>query len=267
MNQRKQPRLPVESLTLPFMATRESDQQTFQYLLTDTSPEGAGIVIPGWALAREHLNEGERVNLHLPFTLREKTMDQGEVRWARWREDLDAQACGVHLDRQSLAHYSVRISLEHGEVGLDLLGFDGAGSFVQRVLKDSCLLKRGVLIYLKHLTPYFSRVARRSRQDFGMLRDVLLVDAMERVAANHAGLSQLLAGLRGADDPDAWLADLDLEELRSRMESEFYLGLYEAALDSDLAAQYLRAIKTLEGRLYYNYNVVVMTYMRGFARG
>ena len=262
MEPRKHERLPVESLVLPFLATRASDKQAFQYLLLDTSPEGAGIAIPSWALAREHLNPGERVNLHLPFRLHEKTMDQGEVRWARWRDDIQSLTCGVLLDGEAPAYYPVELSLEQAKVGIDLGQFASAGHLARRIFKDLCLLKRGLLIYLNHLAPYFSRVARVSRKDFKLLRDLLFDEVMVKTQLQYEGLQEIHQGFTQEGAEQERLASLDLEALRELVVSEMYLDLYENALDSQLASQHLQAIKTLEARLFYNYNTIVMLYLQ-----
>jgi len=263
MEARRQTRLGVDSLSLPFLATREADKQVFQYLLQDTSPTGAGISIPSWALARERLNQGERISLHLPFRLHHKAMDQGEVRWAKWREDLDAQLCGVLLDREVPAYYPVELSLEHGAVTVDLQGFKSAGSLLFKVIKDSSLLKRGVIIYLNHLAPYFSRVSGVARKEFAALRDLLFNDVIAKTETQRAGLEGLLLELGGEGLLET--TALDLEGLRQLVQSEIYLDLYLNALDSEMAAQHLNAIKTLEGRLYYNYNTVVMLYLKSLS--
>jgi hypothetical protein len=264
MQQRRQQRLAVESLVLPFLATREMDKQVFQYLILNLSPEGAGIAIPSWAMARERLNQGERIGLHLPFRLHHKILDQGEVRWTTWREDLDAQTCGVFLDREVPAYYPVTLSLERGEVSVDLRRFRGPEELILDIVKDLYLLKRGVVIYLHHLAPYFSRVARVSRQDFAALRDILFEQAREKESNNRAALFGLWESLKG-EGAAAGLAGLDLEALRGMVESAIYMELFQQALASPMAGQYLNAIKTLEGRLYYNYNTIVMLYLKSLS--
>lgn len=265
MDGRRAKRLAVDSLVLPFLATREADKQVFQYLVLDLSAEGAGIAIPSWALARERLNQGERVNLHIPFRLHQKNLDRGEVRWVAWRDDINAQACGVLLDREVPAYYPVELSLERGEVAVDLRRFSGPGELLLKVLGDLCLLKAGVVIYLKHLAPYFSRVAGVSRKDFGPLREVIFDEARDKEAQNQRDLEDLLAQLGGGDGADAAMAALDLENLSSMVQSAIYLELFQNALDSPMAGQYLHAIKTLEDRLYYNYNTIVMLYLRSLS--
>ena len=267
MKERRQQRLQIDSLNLPFLATRGADKQVFQYLLQDTSPEGAGISIPSWVMARERLSQGERISLHLPFRLQDKTMDQGEVRWVNWRDDMDAQLCGVLLDREVPAYYPVELDLEHGEVDVDLRDFGEPGNLLLKVIKDSKLLKRGVVIYLQHLSPYFSRLAQMDQKEFSELRSLLFDEVIAKTTDQHLALGKLLDYLTPKGHEPVDTDQLDLEALREMVQSEIYLDLYLNAFESDMAPQYLQAIKTLEDRLYFNYNTMVMLYLKSFTAG
>ena len=262
-NLRREKRLPVDSLILPFLGTRVSDQQTFQYIILDTSRSGAGIAIPKWVIAREKVNSGEQINLHLPFRFAKETFNRGTVAWERWQDDIQAQKLGVHLDQKVPGYYPVLIDLDSGNLQVDLSEFESESDLLVRVIKDAFLLKKGVRIYFHHLVPYFSRVAGVSAQEYAELKDALLVDIGNRIEANLSGLEELhqkatttdLSGGKAA-------AFLDLEELRVMVDSEFYSDLFSAAFPGDLVGQYIRAIKILEQRLFYNYNTAVMLYIR-----
>ncbi len=58
------------------------------------------------------------------------------------------------------------------------------------------------------------------------------------------------------------MAGLDLEELRELSTSELSSAIFQTAFAGDLAARQLAAIKTLEKRLYGNYNSIIMIYLR-----
>ena len=74
MESRRETRLPIESIVLPFLGSRELDFQPFEYLLQDVSPGGVKISIPSWVQGRESINRGERVNLHVPFEVKGKVL-------------------------------------------------------------------------------------------------------------------------------------------------------------------------------------------------
>jgi hypothetical protein len=259
--QRLEKRLAVTSFTLPFLGTREADHQTFQYMLIDTSRRGAGIALPRWALARERLNVNDAVNLHMPFHLHGETFDSGTVTWAKWRNDLDAQTCGVHLERPVPAYYPVRLSLEGGGVEVDLTEFTGQTGLLARVIKDAFFLKKGVHIYLRHLVPYFSRIGGFTQEEYEALKSMFLDDVVEKVDQHQKELDELHQIAAQLDDAET-AAIVDLEGMRSMVESELYLELFRIAFESEMVGQYLDAIKTLERRLYYNYNTCVMLYLR-----
>ena len=262
-DKRREERLAVQSFTLPFLGSREEDHQSFQYLLLDTSEHGASIAIPKWALARERLNQNDTVNLHVPFRVHDETYDQGQVKWTKWQDDYDAQVCGIKLEKAAPPIYPIFITLDHADVEISLGDFARTSGLLLSVLKDAYLLKKGVGVYLEHLIPYSSRVAEYSRQDFAQLREMLFEDIYRRVRGHEEGLQALFNQVQAEQISEAQAAAfLDLEALRELVESELYFGLFETAFESELLTQLIRAIKNLEKRLYYNYNTMVMIYLR-----
>jgi len=260
---RRESRVPIDSIVLPFLGSRAADYQAFQYLLQDVSPEGVGIAVPRWAVSRERLQKGDRIHLHIPFRLGSSLLESGQVVWERWDREHEAQMAGVFLDQTAPAHYPVLITLSSHRFSIDLAGFESPGSIFCRILKDSLLLKRGVLIYLKHLTAYFSRWGEFKKEEYEFFREALMNDVRTQVQANTARLEHWFSVCLGQDPPmDDAVAELDIEELRAAMEPELYLDLFHSALGVGNAKMYLLAIKELEKRLFYNYNTIVMLFIR-----
>lgn len=260
---RRERRIPIDSIVLPFLGSRAADYQPFQYLLQDVSDRGLGIAVPQWAVSRERLRKGEQVHFHIPFRLGSSTLESGHVIWERWDEQQQSQMVGAFLDQANAAHYPVFITLSSHRFTIDLAGFETPGSIFCRVLKDSLLLKRGILIYLKHLTAYFSRTGEFKKGEYEFLREALLDDVRNQVEANATRMEQWYSECLGQDPPkgDA-VAELDMEELRDATEPELYLDLFRSALGVGNAKMYLLAIKELEKRLFYNYNTIVMLFIR-----
>lgn len=256
---RRAKRLDVESVVLPFLGSRAEDYQTFEYLLQDVSMEGVGIAIPRWVVARENLRLGERLHLHLPFELSGRMLHSGIVTWERWDEEQDAQLVGVVLDSYAPALYPVYVSVDTKEVAIDLEGFPGLEHILARVLKDSLLLKRGILIYLKHLTAFFSRVCDLDREGYALFREVIIEDVRAKVLANADHLTALQP--RTGEEEAGILDRLDLAELRQAMEPELYVDMFRAALGDETVALFLKAIKELERKLLSNYNICVLLYI------
>lgn len=208
------------------------------------------------------MEEGTLVNIHIPFLFNQRIFTHGKIVWTRWDELSQAQLYGIHLEEKGIGHYPVFVSLESRGVTLDLKDFDSKDELLLKVLKDAFLLKKGVLIYLKHLIPYFTRITDYPTKDYARLKDVFLNDVFNRVKRNGERLKSLYERLqtevRVKEDIAAYL---DLEDLRDMVESEIYLDIFKAAFDTENILPYMNAIKLLENRLYVNYNTVVMIYI------
>ena len=263
-DKRRERRIPIDSIVLPFLGSRAADYQPFQYLLQDVSSAGVRIAIPRWAVHREHLHKGDRIHFHIPFRLQNAVLEAGEVMWEKWEAAQGAQIVGAFLDQTAPPHYPVFLNLASRELTIDLGGFEGPGSLFSRVLKDSFFLKRGVLIYLKHLTAYFSRLGQFKKGEYEFFKEALIDDVTHHVQKNAERIEAWCSECRGQDPSrDEALPDMDMEELREAMAPELYLDLFRSALGLQTAKMYLLAIKELEKRLFYNYNTMVMLFIRG----
>lgn len=256
-------RIGIESVVLPFMGSRVSDYQPFQYMIRDMSQGGLGIAIPRWLVGRERLNMSDEVNLHVPFSMDGAILAIGEVVRERWDKDEDEQLIGIQLTRSSPNTYGVFFEASSQDIAFDLGGGDddvkSMERLLTRVIKDSVLLKRGILIYLNHLSAYFSRLGEYTPEEYELFRETVIDDTSDRVKQHLEYLEKLHGTC--CDLSTSGFEQMDLEELRQAMEPELYIDLFRVALGDDTAALYLRAIKELEGKLFSNYNTVVMLYI------
>jgi len=260
---RRERRIPIDSIVLPFLGSRAEDYQPFQYLLQDVSTAGVRIALPRWAVSRERLHKGDRIHFHIPFRWENSVLESGNVAWEKWDPDRQAQMVGAFLDQAAPANYPVFITFSPRRFSIDLAGFEGARSIFGRVLKDSLFLKKGILIYLKHLSAYFSRMGKFKEKEYALLRDSLIEDVRKRVQTNADRIGGWCLECRGQALPgDDAIPDLDMEELREAMAPELYLDLFRSALGLETAKMYLLAIKELEKRLFYNYNTMVMLFIK-----
>ncbi|MDD3846576.1 MAG: PilZ domain-containing protein [Syntrophorhabdaceae bacterium] len=259
---RKEPRLDISSVNLPFLGTRDEDHSSFQYLIIDLSKSGIAFAIPAWVVSREGIKKGDTVNFHLPINIGEQYYDQGVILWTRWDEGMGAQTCGAILGNRDRPPYPVFISIESGSVSVDLEEFEVRDSLLCRVIKDTAFLKKGVDIYLGHLIPFFSRIARYPRAEYPQLKSFLLSDVKARVKEHCDQLEALYVRTRTEMPAQSDIAGfIDLEELRAIVESEVYIEIFKAAFSDESIVPYLNAIKDLENRLYFNYNTIVMLYL------
>jgi len=262
LQKRIEKRTPIESMVMPFLGSRTEDSSPFQYLVQDLSPHGAKIVLPKWVLKRELLRVGDMVDFHLPFIFDGEAYAAGEIVWAKFDDELDAQACGVRIDERAPTYYPVSLSFEDLGVGVDLTAFKTSENLLDRVLKDSILLKKGILIYLKHLKPMAARILDAEAEDIAEMRAFFFDDTTDCVRSNIEKLERLRDEMRDAAcSGDKAAACFDLEDLRSAMEPEIVPNVWTVAFDQEMMSQYINAINQLERRLFYNYNTIVMLYM------
>ncbi|MBI4805011.1 MAG: PilZ domain-containing protein [Desulfovibrio sp.] len=258
---RREARLPIESIVLPFFGSRGTDYQPFDYLIQDVSPGGVKIAIPSWVLGRERIHQGERVNLHVPFELEGKVLYSGVAAWQKPDEDGQGQIVGLIMDQARPLSYPVFFSVSSRQLAIDLTVFESRGSLLAKIAKDAYLLKRGCLIYLKHLSAFFSRISDLSHEEYKQFRDFVFDDIIARTQKNADHLFVFHEKMAQAKDSleDA-CAVVDLAELRQAVEPEMYIELFKNVYTDSFAMQYLYAIKELENKLYISYNSLVLVY-------
>lgn len=261
-NKRREKRVALEMITLPFLATRDEDQQPFEYILMDVSPSGAKFAIPQWVVSRERLSIDCVINMHLPLLHEGSNYTKGKVVWVERDETAFAEICAVRLFQKTSAHSPLAISAESAAIVADMENIGSLSKFLAKTLKDCFLLKKGVAIYLKHLIPYFSRIGGYSETDYPLLKETVLNQIRDRVLANHAALYNLQIRISTEYREEKELARvLNLEELRAMVESEINPDIFTATFESEKIAPYISAIKELEKKLYGNYNTAVMIYL------
>jgi hypothetical protein len=262
---RRDRRIPLDSVLLPFLGSREEDQVCFEYLPIDVSLHGLGIAIPHWLVNRERLQKGDLINLNVPFALEGKTFHQGRIAWTRWDEALQGQASGLSLEKEMPPNYPISFSLETS--GVVLASPDvSIADLLLRVLKDSMLLKKGIAIYFNHLIPYFSRITAYPTEDYSTLKEIFLDDIKNKLIDHKDKLDKIYQIFNNGNNNYKEIArHLNLEDLRAIVESEIYIDVLNITFESDAALQYLLAIKELEKKLYYNYNTIVLIYIESLS--
>ncbi|SMP59513.1 PilZ domain-containing protein [Desulfonatronum zhilinae] len=264
---RREDRIAIDSVNLPFMGSRVEDSAIFQYLLMDISMHGARIVLPQWVVKREILHQGERIDFHLPFLFEGETFNQGSVAWATWDDNLGGLACGVRIDARTPLYYPVYVSFEGKSITIDLTDLPTAESLLEKILKDTILLKKGILIYLKHLKPILTRTTGYDAATLRRLRGFLFEDMHGLVLKNIEQLKVFRGNIsHGVCSINRIQQVFDLEELREVMEPELDAAVWSSAFEQDVMRQYLAAIVTLEKKIFYNYNTLVMLYAHALAK-
>lgn len=263
-DRRRERRFPIDSVLMPFLGTRSGDHAPFQYLVLDISLHGVKIGLPGWTVNRERLAPNTSVSLHAPFTLQDRPFNQGKTVWANWDRASNTQYCGIEMDQSAASSpEAVYFSFKGEQIIIDLENFGCRDDVLVKVLKDAYLLKKGVLIYLRHLVPYFSRSGKYPSEEYPRLREVFFNDVIHQVENHQRILESQCGDVReGCSYQNDIVKTLDLEELRQAMESEINADIFQAIFELESVMQYVNAIKQLEGRLYANYNTLVMLYIQ-----
>ncbi|HDQ40044.1 MAG TPA: PilZ domain-containing protein [Desulfonatronum sp.] len=264
---RREERFSINSVTLPFLATRIEDMALFQYLLLDISMHGARIILPQWVVKRELLHQDEGIDFHLPFLFHGETFNKGSVAWAKWDEEKGGQVCGVRIDVRAPLYYPVFVSFEGQSITMDMTEFQTSRNLLAKILKDTILLKRGILIYLRHIKPVLPRITGYDALKLEQLQSFLFAHVRENIERNI----EILAGYLHIIEDDACSQSrmqqlFDLEELRLVMEPELDASVWSNAFEQDVMRQYIGAIVSLEKKVFYNYNTLVMIYAHGLAK-
>lgn len=265
IEKRSSERILLENIQLPFLGSRVKDKEVFQYLVLDVSQGGIKMALPDWLVSRIHLKLNDIINFHLPIIFNDDYYSQGQIVWLQWEENLNSQIYGISFTNKKKLSATIFLSIQTHEI-IEIPLECSLKSLLLRSLKDSIILKKGVIIYLKHLVPFFSRFSGYSQADFPMLKEILFKD-MERNIRAHQEILENLHSLIASklEDQKDIPTYIDLEELRTSIESEIYPEIFNAAFENNTHNPYVLAIKDLEETLYSHYNKIVLIYLKSMS--
>ncbi|PKL38245.1 MAG: hypothetical protein CVV41_22705 [Candidatus Riflebacteria bacterium HGW-Riflebacteria-1] len=257
-DKRHEQRIAYSCISLPFLGIRLPDHIQFQFLLVDASASGVQIAIPDWVIEWDRFVDGEELRLCLPVTSGENTLETCRVTWQKDDQATNEQFVGLVQLKKSFSEPIFKID-EFGMIELSNSGLE-TRSLVLRLLKDSAVLKRGVLIYLEHFLPYFSRIAR-DFQHYDEIRGFMLEDTLKLVKSKIKQLEDLHGRfVEGFADNSLATTDVDMNSLRDLYRSEVSNALFKMTFPDQLLLNYIEEIKNLELRLFTNYNALVTLY-------
>lgn len=261
----------------PFLGSLEGGE-SFEYLLCCLDSDFAEIALFQWFLSRGQLQIGDKIELYLPQELSTKYT---------LKDNLEGTIIAFKPsdDDQGIIY---QVSLSKKETNLKLDSFNqyakqlpvkaSLTELLIYLIKDCMLIKSGVRIYFKHFVPYFSRISRYSDREYANLKTYFLRDIEMRMRDNEEKLEKLYQiTLKTITQSEEIPIYIDLEALREILESEISLSVFNIIfseqkkinINESFPTQpeygifmYLHAIKTLEKRLYYNFNNVVMLYLK-----
>lgn len=274
----------LEAIRFPFLGMRE-DGESFEYLLFDIDQKKANFAIFKWMVNHTNLNLNETIHLFIPSSL---------TSIYQFRNDLSGVIKSIRKEENGQAHFYEILFDKEIPLGLSstestqfaqLLPSDTSLlKLLIKLVKDSVILKEGILIYLKHLYPYFSRIVNYSHKDYHSLH-FIFDDIRNKIKKNAENLMSLYENLIQLSDPQKIPIVLNLEWFRENMEPEIILDLflctfgqlnsyeellsllkeskYETKHKADYYfINYLVTIKNHEKHLYSNYNQIALIYMK-----
>lgn len=263
-----------KSLNFPFVGSLE-DGEPFEYLLLSLDKNKVEIAILEWLVNRVSLHVGAAIDLHLPKNFSKnqflKKTTQGQVSAHTHREDLSGEIYHITLNEEERDSIDLLPSFVEHLSSLELLKY---------LIKDAIFIKQGVRVYLKHLIPYFSRKVNYEFQDYQLIEKYFLNDIEQRIKKNEEKLTELLklieSDLKDIEDIALFI---NLEDFREMLESEISLTLFHVMFDEQInkdkiswthhaygVVNYIHAIKNLEKRLYFNYNLTVILYLKSLEK-
>lgn len=286
MAEQKEDTLSIGALRFPFIGARE-DGEPFEYLLMEIHHGKAVISIFQWMVNHVNLNLQEKVDLFIPSYL---SIEYG------YRQHTSAIITSVQQEDPTAYTYEATFISGTPLIQSENWSFEKFAQSVAiniplldmlfKLIKDSMILKQGILVYLKHLAPYFSRITDYSQKDYENLENFLFEDIKGRIKRNEKFLRNLYEEIeKDIKKIEDISIVLNLEDLRDSMESEISIDLFLLVFNKYLSRSelitlisqskhpkqndpkykylsYLIAIKELEKRLYSNYNQIVLIYLK-----
>lgn len=265
-------------LNFPFLGSKE-DGESFEYLLISINKDCAEIAIPDWLVNRTKLYQNEKINLYIPRQINVEYV---------LRDDISGIISSIEHNNDIKSEiYRVAFSKQIEDISLENMYFDqfalmpspnsSLTQLMIKLVKDSMLLKSGIRVYFKHLIPYFSRIVNYSEKEYFDFKKLFLQDIVKHIRENESKLKEFHISLEEKLTKEEEIpVYVDLEVLRQSIESEVSLPIFNIAfseketsfleqfqIQSQYAySNYLSAIKNLEKRLYSNYNLIVIIYLK-----
>lgn len=261
----------------PILGLR-SDGEPFEYLIEAINNNSIHIAVYDWFVSRTVLNIGEQVDLLIPNLLNESSQNSSDLGKVTNITPSSTKQVVEHkimyesaFKKNGLEINVLKLFCNEKTLSISL------HELLLQYIKDTKLLKSGVRIYFKHLNAYFSRISPFNPKEYAAINKAVFKDIEMHIKQNEKKLYELHELLEKKLMRSEDIAVLiDLEQLREMIESEISLSLLshifsedkipsQMAISMDIHSKhpciaYLIGIKTLERRLYLNYNSIVAIY-------
>ncbi len=251
-----------KNASIPFIGARISDLAHFEYILMDLEFPFVNIALPHWLTNTERLRKGEEILLNFELIFENLCYSAGTIESVTRHEKLEAELIKVRLAEPEYSNLPLRLntpsmvfSVKQSEnISIQLL--------FGQLLKDSIILKRGLDIYLQHLIPLFSRTGGKDETEFYSLRESYLNDLVLNLNNSILRLEEFRNNLLQFP-PEHFNSLLPLSEIESvfmDLQTALPFEFFEIAFENRLISEYVSSIKSLERRLFANYNALAVLF-------
>ncbi len=256
----------TRSLTLlPLCGTLRLDYESFSYFVVGRWDEGVEISSPAW-LSRSHsLNEFDLVRLHLTLKQGDKFYTGGVVKEILTKEDSPERIYRLQFSQEPMFSHEYYVSLDEAAVPIFASDTDFSELFVENV-KECILLKKGVLVYTKHLAVYFSRLIGYDNPKYSQFSRFFFDEIIQQLSEKIQKLTELHEGLLSNQGQVQFGVPLNFQIIHELVESELNLDVLNLTFKEGQHLPYILSIKQLEDKMFCCYNLLLMIY-EAFIKG
>jgi len=233
-----------------FLGFSEGWKQTFLFNILDTKNGTVKLFGPNQAFQPA---VGDKVNVCLPFKLDSEFLDQCCIE--KVQTTTDGWICQGRLTHRTPLRYPLYFDAIRGEPSTDRQTV--IKDNLLELLNDAKLTKKAIVIYFKHLIPFFSRVSRLCPDEHLSIEEETLGGVKALIEKNISNIEELEKEVRTAENPlakDGNLIARYLKMLLPEVSEDMITDVYSTSL----VPQYIKSIRLLEHKLCLNYNTVIL---------
>lgn len=247
----------------PLCGSLQDEYDMFQYILVGKEANGIEISSPAKLAYSYMLKEFDIVNLHLIFKLGERCFAKGQVTAIRTDKATNEQVFQLSLIEEHAFDYLCNLTWRDDKQFYIEACVSSAPELLAQFckeIKECILLKKGVAVYLKHLSAYFSRLIGYHHSKYPQFNLFFFDTALLALMKKIEKLNSLAEKLSQESPQTAFTNLISMKEIFELVESEVNLDVINLTFTKGDHLPYMIAIKELEEKLYWNYNTLIMLY-------
>ncbi len=254
------------SLTLlPLCGSLLLDYELFSYFVMGRWEGGVEISSPGWLSRSYPLKELDLVKLHLPFKVGSEFFTGGMVKEIRIKENSHERIYRLQFSQEPFLPHEYYVCLDGDAVPVFASDTDFIDLFAENI-KDCIHLKKGVLVYTKHLSAYFSRIIGFDNLNYPRFNNFFFDDIFKKLSEKIKILTEFYEKIMLNKKSKNFVIPDNFQIIHELIESEVNIDLINLAFKGGEHLPYILSIKQLEAKMFYSYNLLLLIY-ESFIRG